>query len=100
MTINHGNPYTAGYEAAFREIYAAVNEEGHAASCGECRPCGVFKEIVELLMDTLASKCTQEEFFSLAMIFNRRERPKGGGGEPGHFGVIFEHEDIGSGPYD
>ena len=31
MTISNGNPYVAGYEASFREICAAVNEEGPAA---------------------------------------------------------------------
>ena len=69
--VNQGNPYTAGYEAAYREIYEILNDVGHHGTCGQCRPCGVIRETVEILMETLASKCTQEEFFSLAMILNR-----------------------------
>ena len=66
------NPYTAGYEAAYREIYAALNSAEHLDECGQCRPCGVAREIVEILMETLSKKLTQEEFFTLSFILARR----------------------------
>ena len=47
-----GNPYTAGYEAAYREIYEVLADEEHPKECGTCRPCGVAKEVVEVLMET------------------------------------------------
>lgn len=65
------NPYTAGYEAAYQEVYAILNDEPHQVHCGECRPCGLIKQVVEILMETLASRMTQEEFFSLAFILAR-----------------------------
>lgn len=68
----YGNPYTAGYEAAYSEIYAALNSADHLDECGECRPCGVAREIVEILMETLSRKLTQEEFFTLSFVLARR----------------------------
>ncbi len=70
--MNGENPYTQGYETAYREIYQAFNSADHLEECGECRPCGVAKEIVEILMESLAGKLTQEEFFTLSFILARR----------------------------
>ena len=66
-----GNPYTAGYEAAYEEIYRVLADENHVSACGECRPCGVAKQAVEILMECLAGRMTQEEFFGLALILAR-----------------------------
>lgn len=68
---NGTNPYTAGYEAAYREIYARLNDENHHIGCDGCRPCGVAIEVVEVLMETLASRMSQDDFFQLALILAR-----------------------------
>ena len=69
MTMTE-NPYTAGYEAAYREIYASLNDGEHAI-CGECRPCGVVYEIGEILVETLANRLSQDEFFGLAVLLTQ-----------------------------
>ena len=69
--VHQGNPYTNGYEAAYQEIYRVLNDQDHQAECGTCRPCGLIKQMVEVLMETLAAKMTQEEFFALAIILAR-----------------------------
>ena len=39
--------YQRGYEAAYAEIYAAVDSEDHPANCRECRACGVIRQVIE-----------------------------------------------------
>lgn len=70
--------YQAGYEAAYTEIYAALESEDHPRNCGDCRACGVMRSVIEDAMLTLSRKLSTEEFFSLASIFaqvNAREEP-------------------------
>ena len=69
--VNQGNPHTGGYEQAYREIYNVLNDDAHQQACGECRPCGVIQEIVEVLMETLAGKLTQDEFYTVAILLAR-----------------------------
>lgn len=66
-----GNPYRSGYDAAYREIYAVLADEDHKKGCDERCGCGVIKETIEILMEVLAGKLTQDEFFSLAIVLNR-----------------------------
>lgn len=78
---NQGNPYTAGYEAAYQELYQILHDEEHHRACGHCRPCGVMKEVAEVLMETLAGRMSQDEFYSLAILLTRthtRVRDKNG----------------------
>ena len=63
------NPYTQGYEAAYHEIYATLNS-GHK-TCGQCRPCGVICEVIEVLVETLAGRLSDAEFLGLARWLNR-----------------------------
>lgn len=65
------DPYRAGCEAAYAEIYRVLSDERHVASCGECRPCGVARQAVEILMECLASRMSQDDFFELALILAR-----------------------------
>ena len=69
--VNQGNPQNLGYEAAYREIYTVLNDDTHRQECGECRPCGVMDEVVEVLMETLAGKLTQDEFYAVAALLAR-----------------------------
>ena len=66
--VHKASPHTEGYEAAYREIYEIINDEGHQAECGECRPCGVILEVIEVLMETLAGKLSQDEFYMVAIL--------------------------------
>ena len=68
---NQGNIHTAGYETAYRELYSIINSERHQQECGQCRPCGVIQEVIEVLMETLAGKLTQDEFFMVAILLAR-----------------------------
>ena len=72
------HPHTGGYEQAYREIYSILNNDEHRQECGnhlppehECRACVVIQEVVEVLMETLANKLTQQEFFVVAVLLAR-----------------------------
>lgn len=66
-----GNPHTRGYEQAYREIYTTLNNDEHRQECGGCRVCGIVDEVIEVLMETLASKLTQDEFYVVAILLAR-----------------------------
>ena len=63
--------YQDGYNAAYAEIYAAIESEDHPRQCGSCRACGVMKSVIEEMMLTLSRKLTGEEFSALADILAR-----------------------------
>ena len=65
------NTFGAGREAAYQEIYKVLADPGHVKLCGWCRPCGVIKQTVEVLMDSLADKLTVDELYGLAIIPSR-----------------------------
>ena len=65
------NDYQRGYEAAYAEIYAAINSEDHPANCGDCRACGVMRTVLEESLMELGKKLSQEDFWSLAAILKR-----------------------------
>ena len=68
--------YRAGYDAAFTEIYAALNGDDHVEGCGTCRACGVMRAVIEDMISTVAKKMTTEEFLTFARILadmNARE---------------------------
>ena len=69
--LNGSNPHVSGYEAAYRELYATINSERYQQECGQCRPCGVIQEVIEVLMETLAGKLTQDEFYTVAILLAR-----------------------------
>ena len=73
--------YQRGYEAAFAEIYAAIDSEDHPANCGDCRSCGVIRTVIEDTFIRLGEKLTREEFYALAGIVgavNSRKTVSGG----------------------
>lgn len=63
--------YQRGYEAAYTEIYAAIDSDDHSANCGTCRACGVMRTVLEDAMTTLGQKLSQEDFWVLAAILKR-----------------------------
>lgn len=60
--------YQAGYDAAYADIYRALDDPDHARHCAGCRPCGVMKSVIEWTMLGLAPALTEEEFETLAGI--------------------------------
>ena len=71
--VNQGNPYTAGYEATYQEIYTVLGDDEHdrVHREHECRACGSTGEVIEVLMETLAGKLTQDEFYAVAILLAR-----------------------------
>ncbi len=72
--------YQRGYEAAYAEIYAAIDSDDHPANCGDCRACGVMRTVLEDSMRRLGGKMTPEEFDAQAGILkavNGRETETG-----------------------
>lgn len=69
--------YQDGYEAAYREIYAAIDSDDHPANCGTCRACGVMRTVIEDMMITLSGKLSQDEFYTLAQILARANSREG-----------------------
>ena len=63
--------YQAGYEAAYAEVYAAIQSDKHPRECGHCRACGLMRAVIEDAMFTLGLKLTEEEFSTLAGILAR-----------------------------
>ena len=63
--------FQAGYDAAYAEIYAAIDSEDHPGQCGNCRACGAMRSVIEGMMLTLSRKLTEAEFSTLAGILAR-----------------------------
>ena len=70
--------YQRGYEAAFAEIFAAVDSNDHPANCGDCRACGVMRMVIEDAVRQLSRKMTQEEFYAFAGILKAMNGRKDG----------------------
>ena len=70
--------YQDGYNAAYTEIYAAIESEDHPRQCGSCRACGVMRSVLEGMMLTLGPKLTESEFFTLADILARASARESG----------------------
>ena len=60
--------YEDGYNAAYAEIYKALDDPDHPRQCAGCRPCEVMKFVVEWTMQGLGPLLTKEEFNTLATI--------------------------------
>ena len=69
--VGNGKIYVSGYETAYMMLYSMINSETHQQECGECRPCCVIQEVIEILMETLAGKLHQDEFFAVAIPLAR-----------------------------
>ena len=63
--------YQRSYDAAYVEIYAAINSDDHPKNCGDCRACGVMRTVLENAMTTLGRKLSQDDFWTLATILKR-----------------------------
>ena len=63
----------AEYDAAYAEIYAALDDLDHARKCGGCRPCEVMKATLEWMMQGLSRRLSQDEFYTLARILAKAE---------------------------
>ena len=65
--------YEAGYNAAYAEIYATLDDEDHPRKCTGCRPCEVMKATIEWTMRSLSRRLSQDEFYALARILAKAE---------------------------
>ena len=63
--------YGAGYEAAYTEIYAAIESDDHPRNCGDCRACGVMRSVIEDAMMQLGRKLSVDELLTLSGILAR-----------------------------
>ncbi len=63
----------AGYNQAYTEIYAALDDLDHPRHCDGCRPCEVMKATLAWSMQSLSRRLTQEEFYALAKILAKAE---------------------------
>ena len=63
--------YQRGYDAAYAEIYAAIDSEDHPANYSTCKACGVMRMVLEDAMTTLGRKLSQDDFWTLATILER-----------------------------
>ena len=77
--------YQNGYNAAYAEIYKALDDLDHAHHCAGCRPCEVMKSVVEWTMQGLGPLLTEEEFNTMAGIM--AAGPGQGTGEDGGVGA-------------
>ena len=66
--------YYQGYEAAYTELYAAIDSDDHPRNCGVCRACGVIRTVIEDTFLKLGGLLTPEEFDTLAAMLARLNR--------------------------
>ena len=71
MSENAG--YAASRDAAYVEIYTALDDLDHARRCDGCRPCEVIKATLEWAMRSLSRNLSQDEFNALAKILAKAE---------------------------
>ena len=71
MSENVG--FAAGRDAAYVEIYAALDDLDHPRRCDGCRPCEVMKATLEWMMRSLSRRLTQDEFYTLARVLKSAE---------------------------
>ncbi len=62
-----------GRDAAYAEIYAALDDLDHARHCEGCRPCEVMKETLMWTMRGLSRDLGQDDFYTLARILKSAE---------------------------
>ena len=61
--------YLRGYEAAYAEIYGAIDSEDHPRRCGgACRACGVMRSVIEDTLQNLGRVMNEEEFETMVQI--------------------------------
>ena len=60
--------YQSGYNAAYAEIYGALDDLDHARHCAGCRPCEVMKSVIEWSMQGLCRMLSEDEFNTLAGV--------------------------------
>ena len=65
--------HAAGRDAAYAEIYAALDDLDHPRRCDGCRPCEVMKTTLEWMMQGLSRRLSQEEFYTLARVLKSAE---------------------------
>ncbi len=65
--------YAAGRDAAYVEIYTALDDLDHARRCEGCRACEAMKATLEWMMRGLGRRLTQDEFYTLARILKSAE---------------------------
>ena len=69
--------YQDGYNAAYAEIYATLDDLDHPQGCKGCRPCEVMKATMEWAMRSLSRRLDTEEFFALAGLLAKAEARAG-----------------------
>ena len=71
--IDYPTGHATGYNAAYAEIYAALDDLDHPRRCDSCRPCEVMKATLECMMQGLSRRLSQEEFYTLARVLKSAE---------------------------
>ena len=66
--------YATGYDAAYAEIFAALDEIDHPADCGGCRPCEVMGTALEWTMRGLSRRLSQDDSYTLTRVLTELER--------------------------
>ena len=65
--------YEDGYNTAYAEIYATLDDLDHPRQCDGCRPCEVMKATMEWAMRSLSRRLTDDEFYALARLLAKAE---------------------------
>ncbi len=65
--------FAAGRDAAYVEIYTALDDLDHARRCDGCRACEVMKETLMWTMRGLSRDLGQDDFYTLARILATAE---------------------------
>ena len=73
-TMARKTRYATGYDAAYAEIHAALDEIDHPADCGGCLPCEVIRVAVEWAMRALSRRLSLDESYTLSEILTEMEK--------------------------
>ena len=63
------NEFQRGYEAAYTELYDAVDSLDHPANCAGCRPCVLFQYLLRDITEDLTEILTPDELATLKSFF-------------------------------
>ena len=64
---------TVGYNQAYAEVYAALDDLDHPRHCDGCRACEVMQATLVWSMRSLSRHLSQDEFYTLARILAKAE---------------------------
>ena len=69
--------YSEGIEAAYKEIYYAIESDDHPRNCGPCRACWLIRSVIEDTFLSVGSMLSPEDFTTMRNLMAKLNEPPG-----------------------